>query len=102
LSGGPTFEVRNFPRFAPEIYAQVAPREPSMSKGFGKGLEQLGEEGVVQVFWPRVGAREPILGAIGELQLQVFQARLESEYNVEVRLDRKAWSRARWIDNVTD
>ncbi len=102
LSSGPSFEVRNFPRFAPEIYAQVAPREPSMSKGFGKGLEQLGEEGVVQVFWPRVGAREPILGAIGELQLQVFQARLESEYNVEVRLDRKAWTRARWIDNVTD
>ncbi|MCA8964040.1 MAG: peptide chain release factor 3, partial [Planctomycetes bacterium] len=102
LSSGPSFEVRNFPRFAPEIYAQVAPREPSMSKGFGKGLEQLGEEGVVQVFWPRTGAREPILGAIGELQLQVFQARLESEYNVEVRLDRKAWTRARWIDNVTD
>ncbi len=102
LSSGPSFEVRNFPRFAPEIYAQVAPREPSMSKGFGKGLEQLGEEGVVQVFWPRTGAREPILGAIGELQLQVFQWRLEHEYNVELRLDRKAWTRARWIRNVTD
>ena len=102
LSSGPTFEVRNFPRFAPEIFAQVAPREPSMSKSFGKGLEQLGEEGVVQVFWPRFGAREPILGAIGELQLEVFQWRLENEYNVQLRLDRKAWSRARWIDNVTD
>ena len=102
LSDGPTFEVRNFPRFAPEIYAQVAPREPSMSKGFGKGLEQLGEEGVVQVFWPRTGAREPILGAIGELQLQVFQWRLEHEYNVQLRLDRKGWTRARWIANVSD
>ncbi|MFM1872679.1 MAG: hypothetical protein RL398_2101 [Planctomycetota bacterium] len=102
LSDGPSFDVRNFPRFAPEIYAQVAPREPSMSKGFGKGLEQLGEEGVVQVFWPRIGAREPILGAIGELQLQVFQWRLENEYNVALRLDRKAWTRARWIANVTD
>jgi peptide chain release factor 3 len=102
LSSGPSFEVRNFPRFAPEIFAQVAPREPSMAKGFGKGLAQLGEEGVVQVFWPRVGAREPVLGAIGELQLQVFQWRLEHEYNVALRLDRKAWSRARWIENVTD
>ncbi|MCR9247955.1 MAG: peptide chain release factor 3, partial [bacterium] len=102
LSSGPTFEVRNFPRFAPEIFAQVAPREPSMSKGFGKGLLQLGEEGVVQVFWPRVGAREPILGAIGELQLQVFESRLEAEYNVSLRLDRKPWSRARWVENVTD
>ncbi|MCA8977910.1 MAG: peptide chain release factor 3, partial [Planctomycetes bacterium] len=102
LTAGPNIEVRNFPRFAPEIFAQVAPREPSMSKGFGKGLAQLGEEGVVQVFWPRVGAREPVLGAIGELQLQVFQARLESEYNVDLRLDRKAWTRARWIANVSD
>ncbi len=102
LSSGPSFEVRNFPRFAPEIFAQVAPREPSMSKGFNKALEQLGEEGVVQVFWPRVGAREPVLGAIGELQLEVFQWRLENEYNVELRLDRKSWTRARWIQNVTD
>lgn len=102
LTSGPDFQVRNFPRFAPEIFAQVAPREPSMAKGFGKGLTQLGEEGVVQVFWPRVGAREPILGAVGELQLQVFQSRLESEYGVELRLDRKAWSRARWVENVSD
>ena len=42
-----------------------------LDKGFGKGLEQLGEEGVVQVFWPRFGAREPILGAVGELQLVI-------------------------------
>ncbi len=102
LSSGPSFEVRNFPRFAPEIFAQTAPREPSMAKGFGKGLEQLGEEGVVQVFWPRFGAREPILGVIGELQLDVFQWRLENEYGVELRLDRKQWTRARWIANVTD
>ena len=102
LTSGPNFEVRNFPRFAPEIFAQVAPREPSMAKGFGKGLTQLAEEGVVQVFWPRFGAREPVLGAVGELQLQVFQARLEAEYGVELRLERKAWTRARWVDNVTD
>ena len=78
LSSGPTFEVRNFPRFAPEIFAQVAPREPSMSKGFGKGLAQLGEEGVVQVFWPRVGAREPILGAVGPL-LWLAREQLDAE-----------------------
>jgi peptide chain release factor 3 len=102
LSSGPSFEVRNFPRFAPEIFAQVAPREPSMAKGFGKGLEQLGEEGVVQVFWPRFGAREPILGAVGELQLEVFQWRLENEYGVQLRLDRKQWTRARWLVDVTD
>ncbi len=102
LSSGPDFEVRNFPRFPPEIYAQVAPKEPSMSKSFGKGLAQLAEEGVVQVFWPRIGPREPILGVIGELQLEVFKWRLENEYNVALRVDRKGWTRARWIQNVSD
>ena len=100
-SRGPSFEVRNFPRFPPEIFAQVRPREPSMSKGFGKGLAQLGEEGVVQIFWPRTGAREPILGAVGELQLEVFTYRMQDEYGVELRLDRKPWTRARWLVNVS-
>ncbi len=102
LTSGPRFEVRNFPRFAPEIFAQVAPKEPSMSKSFHKALAQLGEEGVVQVFWPRVGAREPILGGVGELQLQVFQWRVETEYNVQIRIDRKGWTRCRWLRAITD
>ncbi len=102
VSAGPRIATRNFPRFAPEIFAQVRAADPSMSKGFAKGLEQLGEEGVVQVFWPRHGAREPVLGAIGELQLEVFKYRLESEYNVEIRMDRKGYTRARWMKGVTD
>ncbi|MBK8976532.1 MAG: peptide chain release factor 3 [Planctomycetes bacterium] len=102
LSAGPKVEVRNFPRFAPEIFAQVRPREPSMSKGFNKGLHQLGEEGVVQVFWPRTGAREPILGAVGELQIDVFKHRLESEYGVEIVVERKPYERCRWMRGVTD
>jgi peptide chain release factor 3 len=102
LTSGPRFEVRNFPRFPPEIFAQVAPKEPSMSKGFHKGLVQLGEEGVVQTFWPRVGGREPILGVVGELQLEVFQWRLLNEYNVQIRMERKPWTRARWLAQVDD
>ncbi len=100
ISSGPRIEVRNFPRFAPEIFAQVRPKDPSMSKGFGKGLHQLGEEGVVQVFWPQVGPREPILGAVGELQLEVFKHRLQIEYKVEVVLQRKGFSRARWLRSI--
>ncbi len=102
VSAGPRIQVRNFPRFAPEIFAQVRPKEPSMSKGFGKGLHQLGEEGVVQVFWPRTGPREPFLGVVGELQLDVFRHRLEAEYGVEIAVTRKSWSRARWLRSVTD
>jgi peptide chain release factor 3 len=101
LSSGPRLEVRNFPRFAPEIFVQVRPREPSMSKGFHKGLHQLGEEGVVQTFWPRQGGREPILGAVGELQIEVFQHRMESEYGVEIAIDRKHYTRARWLVHTT-
>ena len=102
VSAGPRVEVRNFPRFAPEIFAQCRPKEPSMKKGFDKGLHQLGEEGVVQVFWPRTGPREPILGAIGELQLDVFQSRLSLEYGVEVVMTRRPYTRARWMRRVTD
>ena len=102
VSSGPKIEVRNFPRFAPEIFAQVRPKEPSMSKGFNKGLHQLGEEGVVQVFWPRTGPREPILGAVGELQIEVFQHRLAQEYSVEIHVERKPYERARWMRGVTD
>src|SRR5690606_6868570 len=94
LACGPRFQAHNFPRFAPEIFAQVRAGDPSMSKGFGKGLEQLGEEGVVQIFWPRIGAREPILGAVGELQLQVFQHRIETEYNVKLKMTRLPYQRA--------
>ncbi len=101
VSSGPRLEVRNFPRFAPEIYVQVRPKDPSMSKGFNKGLRQLGEEGVVQVFYPKTGARVPILGAIGELQIQVFKHRLEQEYKVEIVMDRQGFQRARWLGELS-
>jgi peptide chain release factor 3 len=101
LTTGPRIEVRNFPRFPPEIFAQVRPQDPSQGKGFQKGLAQLGEEGVVQVFWPRTGAREPILGAVGELQLEVFEWRMESEYSVQLRIERKPYTRARWLAHTT-
>jgi len=102
ITSGPRIEVQNFPRFSPEIFAQARPKEPSMGKGFGKGLKQLAEEGVVQVFWPRQGVRDPILGAIGELQLDVFRHRLDFEYNVDIVLERKGFRRARWLHKTTE
>jgi peptide chain release factor 3 len=102
LISGPRLDVRNFPRFAPEIFAQVRPRDPSMGKAFRKGVEQLTEEGVVQVFYPRTGMRYPILGAIGELQLEVFKYRIEHEYDVVIHLDRLGFERARWLRSVSD
>jgi len=101
ISAGPRLKVRNFPRFAPEIYVQVRPKDPSMSKGFNKGLIQLGEEGVVQIFYPKAGARVPILGAVGELQIQVFKHRLEQEYKVAIAVERQGFRRARWLGELT-
>src|SRR5690606_40158788 len=56
----------SFPRFAPERFVIVRPRHTDRHKAFRKGLEQLTEEGVVQLFYPAQGARDPILGAVGD------------------------------------
>ena len=72
------------PSFAPEHFVSLRSMDVSGYKSFGKGISQLREEGAVQVFYPWGNPRvEPILGAVGELQVQVATYRLESEYNVK-------------------
>ncbi len=95
LSGKVT--LPSFPRFTPETFASVYLKDVGKRKAFMKGLTQLAEEGVVQVFYPVDGAREPFLGAVGPLQFEVFQARLEEEYKVEVELSITSYSLVRWI-----
>ncbi|MCS6808629.1 MAG: peptide chain release factor 3 [Bacteroidota bacterium] len=97
LSSGPNFKIPQFPRFAPEIFAKVVPKAGSFSKSFRKGVEQLGEEGVIQIFSDVHGSPTPLVAAIGELQLEVFQARMESEYNEPVHLERLPFTRTRWL-----
>jgi peptide chain release factor 3 len=72
------------PAFSPEHFASMRSIDVSGYKSFGKGISQLREEGAVQVFYPWGTPRtEPILGAVGELQIEVARYRLESEYNVK-------------------
>ena len=67
-------------------------------KQFNKGLEQLQEEGVIQVLYAQDQMRrEPILAAVGQLQFDVVMARLQAEYNVEAVLDGMSYSEARWV-----
>ncbi|MFC6591290.1 peptide chain release factor 3 [Deinococcus lacus] len=87
----------SFPRFTPETFASVLLRDVGKRKAFMKGLTQLAEEGVVQVFYPTDGAREPFLGAVGPLQFEVFQARLSEEYGVEVEMNVTSYSLVRWL-----
>jgi peptide chain release factor 3 len=93
-------EFAGIPRFSPEHFVRVVLKEPFKRKQLKKGLDQLSEEGVVQVFFDRHRLeREPILGAVGVLQFEVMQYRLKAEYGVDVRLDRLNFQHARWVGN---
>jgi peptide chain release factor 3 len=77
------------PRFAPEHFGRLRPLSTDQAKAFRKGLTQLEEEGAIQVFHETDAARlEPILAAVGELQFDLVQSRLTTEYGVESRLER--------------
>lgn len=71
-------------------------KNPLRTKQLQQGLAQLGEEGAIQVFKPDVGG-PMLLGAIGQLQFEVVQHRLKTEYDADVRLDGCQYTSARWI-----
>lgn len=97
LAEGRRLEFEGVPRFAPEHFATVGVADPLKRKQLEKGLEQLTEEGVVQLFrHPSRAQAYPILGAVGALQFEVFEARLKSEYRVDVKLERLPFIRACW------
>jgi peptide chain release factor 3 len=81
-------KVVHFPRittFAPSIFREVSNRDIARRKQFQQGLEQLGAEGVVQVFAdPKVGLQRPVCGAVGQLQYEVFTHRMQSEFGIEI------------------
>lgn len=84
------------PNFAPEHFRRVVLRDPMKTKQLQKGLEQLAEEGAVQLFRPLQG-NDYILGAVGVLQFEVIVSRLKDEYNVNALYEACPISTARWI-----
>ncbi len=85
------------PRFAPECFAFLHNPQPSNFKRFREGLEQLLNEGVVHALEiPHSSRKTPLLSAVGPLQFDVVQFRMESEYNAPSRLERAPWTFARW------
>ena len=83
----PPVEFEGIPRFSPEHFVRVRLDDPLKRKQLKKGLEQLSEEGAVQLFFDRQRIeRDPILGAVGVLQFEVIEHRLAGEYRVEGRL----------------
>src|SRR5690606_19333764 len=89
------------PRFAPEIFATLRLKDPLRRKQLVEGLSQLAEEGAVQVFLrPGQGAVDPIVAVVGVLQLEVLKHRLESEYAVNVLVERLGIAHARWLEGI--
>ncbi|HEX3904944.1 MAG TPA: peptide chain release factor 3 [Polyangia bacterium] len=98
LVSGKPFEFQGVPRFSPEHFVMTALKDPLKRKQLKMGLEQLSEEGAVQLFFDRHRlARDPILGAVGVLQFEVIQHRLQAEYGVAVNLSPLPYKYARWV-----
>jgi peptide chain release factor 3 len=96
-------EFDRIPRFAPEHFATLRAKQVTRQKQFQKGLEQLEEEGAMQVFVVHDGLRsEPILAVVGELQFDVLASRLETEYGVETTKTMLPYKLARWVDRDVD
>jgi peptide chain release factor 3 len=103
VSSGDPVQFESIPRFAPEHFATLRAKQVTRQKQFQKGLVQLEEEGVMQLLSPHDGLKsEPILAVVGELQFDVLQSRLESEYNVETTMQTLPFTMARWVARDID
>jgi peptide chain release factor 3 len=96
FSEGELLQFTGIPYFAPDFFRSVRIRNPLKIKQLHKGLQQLGEEGAVQVFKPVHGG-DLILGAVGVLQFEVVASRLLNEYGVDAVFEGTSISSARWI-----
>ncbi len=98
LTKGESFRFEGIPRFCPELFSRVVAPDPMKRKHLDKGLQQLSEEGAIQVLYdPYAGGREPVLAAVGRLQFDIVQARLDSEYNTAARFEPLPFTAARWV-----
>ena len=94
------FEYEGIPTFAPEHFARVRQMDTMKRKQFIKGVNQIAQEGAIQIFQEfNTGMEEIIVGVVGELQFEVLTYRLENEYNVEVKLEKLPYEYIRWIEN---
>jgi peptide chain release factor 3 len=96
VTEGEPLQYTGLPFFAPELFRTVELADPMRSKQLYRGLQELGEEGAIQVFRPLVG-NAMLLGAVGALQFDVVAHRLKTEYGVETRMAASTYTGARWV-----
>ena len=96
LSEGESLHFKGIPRFSPEIFRFVNNTDPSKFKQFAKGLDQLMDEGVAQMFI-KVDSQRKIIGVVGALQFDVIQYRMEHEYGAACSYDAIQLHKACWV-----
>jgi peptide chain release factor 3 len=101
LTEGETLRFTGLPNFAPEILRRVKLADPTKTKQLRNALNDMAEEGIMQVFHPAIGSQW-IVGVVGQLQLDVLISRLQAEYKVDAGFEASPWDTARWITAEDD
>jgi len=107
VGGGPRIQYEEMPQFPPEKFAKVTAKNAMKHKQYHKGIEQLVQEGTIQLYKTPY-FEDYIIGAVGELQFQVFEYRMKHEYKVDIEFNHMTHELARWVtkgkvtDDMTD
>ncbi|MEH3106819.1 MAG: peptide chain release factor 3 [Sphingomonas fennica] len=96
LTEGEAIRFTGLPNFAPEILRRIRLADPTKTKQLRNALNDMAEEGVMQVFVPQIGS-QMVVGVVGQLQLDVLISRLQAEYKVDAGFEPSPWETARWI-----
>ena len=97
---GQKVRFEGIPTFAPEHFAMVEQVDSMKRKQFAKGMNQIAQEGAIQIFFePNSGLERVIVGVVGVLQFEVLEHRLKSEYGCDMRRNTLGYSQIRWIEN---
>ena len=99
LTDGEKFYFTGIPSFSPEIFKEVLNKDPMKTKQLEKGLIQLTDEGVAQLF-TQFGGNKKIIGCVGELQFEVIQYRLLQEYGASVQMNNLPFYKACWLTSA--
>ena len=101
LTEGEEIVFRGVPSFAPEIMRRIKLTDAMKAKKLKEALQQMGEEGVVQVFIPQDGS-PALVGVVGALQLDVLKERLQAEYGLPIDFETSRFSVCRWIESESE
>ena len=97
ITSGEDLHFRGIPSFSPELFQYIENADPMKAKQLAKGIDQLMDEGVAQVFTNQFNGRK-VIGTVGQLQFEVIQYRLEHEYNAKCRWEPIRLYKACWIE----